>query len=60
MQVEPAGFTVIPPDPFSNQQRVFVPRASLVGIEVLGVVGSPLTRRKVSPAPKDQGSLFEE
>ena len=58
--VELLGFTVIPPDPYGNQQRVFVPRASLDTIEVLGVVGSPLARRKAKPISKDQGSLFEE
>jgi hypothetical protein len=58
--VESAGFTVIPPDPLGNQQRLFVPRASLQAIEVLGVVGSPLARRKAKPVSKDQGTLFDE
>ena len=57
LQVEPYGFSVAPPDSFSNQQRVFVPRGSLRTVEVLGVVGSPLKRRK--EAAKDQGELFE-
>jgi hypothetical protein len=60
MQVEPHGFTVIPPDSFGNQQRVFVPKAALKSVEVLGVVGSPLQRRKPKPAPKEQIGLFEE
>ena len=46
LQVEPYGFTVIPPDSYGNQQRVFVPRTALQAVEVLGVVGSPLKRRK--------------
>jgi hypothetical protein len=58
--VESTGFTVIPPDPLGNQQRLFVPRASLQAIEVLGVVGSPLAKRKPKPVSKDQGRLFEE
>jgi hypothetical protein len=60
LQVEPQGFTVIPPDPYSNQQRVFIPRVSLQSLEVLGVVGSPLAKRKPKPAPKEQIGLFEE
>ena len=60
LQLEPQGFTVIPPDPYSNQQRVFVPRASLESMEVLGVVGSPLAKRKAKPVPKEQIGLFEE
>jgi hypothetical protein len=59
--VEHYGFTVVPPDSYSNQQRVFVPRLSLAGVEVLGVVGSPLKRQKPKPAAgKEQIGLFEE
>lgn len=57
LQVEPYGFSVAPPDSFSNQQRVFVPRGSLRSVEVLGVVGSPLKRKK--EAAKEQGELFD-
>ncbi len=60
LQVEISGFTIIPPDPYGNQQKVFVPRAALYAIEVLGVVGSPLARRKAKPVAREQGSLFEE
>ncbi len=49
--MEHYGFTVIPPDPYGNQQRVFVPRAALQSVEVLGVVGSPLkTQGQAVPA----------
>ncbi len=60
LQLEHYGFTVIPPDPYSNQQRVFVPRVSLRAVEVLGVVGSPLRKRKPKPAAKEQIGLFDE
>jgi hypothetical protein len=59
MLLEGSGFTVIPPDSFGNQQRVWVPRGSLEALEVLGVVGSPLKRRKPKPAPKEQIGLFD-
>jgi hypothetical protein len=60
LQIEATGFTIIPPDPYSNNQRVFVPRAALTQLNVLGVVGSPLTRRKGKAAPsRDQIELFE-
>lgn len=54
-----AGFTVTPPEPDSNNQRVFVPRSALKSMQVLGVVGSPLTagRKKAKPGP-DQPTLF--
>ena len=57
--LEANGITVTPPDPFGNQQRIFVPRTSLVSVEVLGVVGSPLKKRKAKPAAQDQIGLFE-
>ena len=60
MLLDPAGITITPPDPFGNQQRIFVPRTSLAAVEVLGVVGSPLKKRKAKPAAKEQIGLFEE
>ena len=54
-----AGYTVTPPEPDSNNQRVFVPRSALHSIQVLGVVGSPLRpKRKKAASGQDQGSLF--
>jgi hypothetical protein len=60
LQVEPYGFMLIPPDPSSNSQRIFIPRASLRSVEVLGVVGSPLKKRKAKAVAKEQIGLFEE
>ena len=60
MQLEAGGFTVIPPDSFGNQQRVWAPRSSLVAVEVLGVVGSPLKKRKAKPGAREQIGLFDE
>jgi hypothetical protein len=41
-----AGFTVVPPDPTFQNQRIFVPRQALQTVQVLGVIGSPLRRKK--------------
>ena len=54
--LEPEGFSVVPPDPSFLNQRIFVPRTSLVETQVLGVIGSPLrrgvpARKKPVPAP---------
>jgi len=59
LQMESQGFTVVPPDPYSNNQRLFLPRAALVELQVLGVVGSPLRQRKPKPVPKEQIGLFD-
>jgi hypothetical protein len=60
LQLDPYGFTVIPPDPYSNNQRIFVPKAALTEVKVLGVVGSPLAKRKAKPEVKAQIGLFDD
>ena len=58
LQLEPYGFTLIPPDPYSPSQRIFIPKVALRAVEILGVIGSPLKRkRKAAP---DQIGLFDE
>lgn len=59
LAVEPYGFTVTPPDPASRNQKIFVPRAALSSFVVVGVVGSPLRRKKPKPDLERQGKLFE-
>ncbi len=54
------GFSVIPPDPGFQNQRIFVPKAALSGLQVLGVVGSPLRLRKPKPAAKEQLEMFDK
>jgi hypothetical protein len=56
---EPAGFTVTPPEPDANNQKVFVPRQAIRNAQVLGVVGSPLRgKKKPKTTSADQPSLF--
>ena len=57
--LDPYGFTFVPPNTASAQQRVFAPRAALSEVQVLGVVGSPLRPPKPKPKPKEQIELFE-
>jgi hypothetical protein len=57
--LEAQGFTLVPPDPYANNQRLFVPRIALSELQVLGVVGSPLRRRKLKPVAKEQIGLFD-
>jgi hypothetical protein len=61
LQLEPFGFSVMPPDLTGNSQRLFVPRQALREITVLGVVGSALRSRtppRKKPA-RDQPGLFD-
>jgi hypothetical protein len=60
LQLDAHGFVVVPPDPYGNRQRVFVPRAALLGVDVWGVVGSPLKKRKAKAESAQQPGLFDE
>jgi hypothetical protein len=60
MLVEASGFSIIPPDPTFQNQKVFIPRPALAEVQVLGVVGSPLKRRKPLKQDEEQIRLFEE
>jgi hypothetical protein len=59
LQLETYGFSVIPPDPGFQNQRVFIPRAAVTDVQVMGVIGSPLRIRKTKPTPKEQIDLFD-
>jgi hypothetical protein len=60
LQIESHGYTVIPPDPYANSQRIFAPRSALAEIQVVGVIGRPRPVPKAKPAvPKEQIELFE-
>jgi hypothetical protein len=54
-----SGFQAVPPDPTFQNQRVFVPRAALASVQVLGVIGSPLRRPAKQKASGDQLKMFE-
>jgi hypothetical protein len=61
MLVDPAGFSIIPPDPTFQNQRIFVPRLALREVQVLGVVGSPLKRRPAKKADQEnQLEMFKD
>jgi hypothetical protein len=55
--IEPAGFSIVPPDPTFQNQRLFVPRAALTDVQVLGVIGSPLRRRPSKRPVEEQEQL---
>lgn len=59
LQLEAYGFTFVPPNAGANSQKVFVPRAALAELQIVGVVGSPLRPRKARPKPEEQIELFE-
>lgn len=50
LTLDPLGFHVTPPDMYSNNLKVFIPRTSLEGLEVLGVISDGASRRPSPPA----------
>jgi Family of unknown function (DUF6982) len=66
LEIEPQGYLVTPPDVFSNNLKIFVPRTALQKLEVMGVIsngarrgdGAPGRGRRRSPAPSRQMRLF--
>jgi len=58
LQLEPVGFTVVPPNASSNNQRIFVPKTALAEFQVMGVIGSPLRRRKPKEPVETQLEMF--
>lgn len=60
LQIETHGFVLVPPDPYGNRQKVYVPRTALLSVEVLGVVGSALRKRGAKSQAAEQIGLFDE
>jgi hypothetical protein len=60
LQLEAYGFTIVPPDPGFQNQRVFVPKAALTEVQVLGVVGSPLRKSRKKAVPEEQIEMFDK
>ena len=60
LQLSDHGVMVTPPDPNANTHKIFVPRAALEELKVLGVIGSPIRKPKPKrPEPsRDQMALF--
>ena len=52
------GFSIIPPDPSSNTQRIFVPRSALAEMSVIGVIGEKPGRRGRRPEDTRQVPMF--
>lgn len=52
LDLDPRGFLVTPPDVYSNNLKMFIPRGALVAIDVLGVISNAGTRRN-SPRARE-------
>jgi len=57
--VEGSGLLLTPPDTRSNTQRIYIPRAAIQTLEVVGLIGAGARKgRAVRRTPSDQPELF--
>jgi hypothetical protein len=59
--LDPAGILVTPPDTRSNTQRIFLPRTSILELNVMAVIGGAAVtadKRKPPASARQQGDLF--
>jgi hypothetical protein len=59
LQLNPFGFLLVPPDPNSNNQRIFLPSVALKEFHVIGVSGGASKRRK-GDREEGQIGLFDQ
>ncbi len=57
--LEDRGIFLIPPDIRSNTQRLYIPRHTIVEIQILAVVTTPSKPRRAVKSDAKQDSLFE-
>lgn len=66
LEIDPLGYLVTPPDVYSNNLRIFIPRTALTEMEVLGVITDGVVKRmsqraaqsRVTAAGEQQFGLF--
>lgn len=60
LDVSPLGFLVTPPDVYSNNLRIFIPRSALTEMEVLGVISDGVVRRMSQRAAQERANATSE
>ena len=60
LEVDALGFLVTPPDVYSNNLRIFIPRTALAEMEVLGVISDGVVRRMSQRAAQARIAVTSE
>ena len=61
LALDARGFTVAPPEPTFQNQRIFIPKAAISEVKVLGVVGTPIRQpRRPKPPAEGQLEMFDQ
>lgn len=60
LEADPTGFMITPPDFYSNNMRIFVPRSALGAVKVLGVISDESARRAAKRTRRPPRKAGEE
>jgi hypothetical protein len=59
LDLDPGGFSIIPPDAYSNNLKIFIPHGALTAVQVIGVISDVRSRRN-SPRGSRKGFRAED
>jgi len=57
LEIDPSGYLVTPPDVYSNNLRIFIPRTALAEMEVLGVISDGVVKRMSQRAAQARATI---
>ena len=60
LDLDALGFLVTPPDVYSNNLKIFIPRTALAAIEVLGVISDGVVKRMSQRAAQARAAATEQ
>jgi Family of unknown function (DUF6982) len=60
LEIDPLGYLVTPPDVYSNNLKIFIPRTALTAMEVLGVVSDGVMKRMSQRAAQARAATTAE
>ena len=60
LEIDPLGYLVTPPDVYSNNLRIFIPRTALTEMEVIGVISDGVVRRMSQRAAQARVNVTSE
>lgn len=60
LELDPLGYLVTPPDVYSNNLRIFIPRTALTEMEVLGVITDGVVKRMSQRAAQARANAIAE
>jgi hypothetical protein len=60
LETDPLGYLVTPPDVYSNNVKIFIPRTALTSLEVLGVISDGVVKRMSQRAAQTRAAATSD